>query len=102
MSLEDKSTVKLISAEGFEFIIDRDAAMISNTIKNMLSTEGLVVEWMVLFMAHIADVLKFVELELTMTQLFLHVVWYQELLWKRRLERSTFLQSELKHWKRSR
>ena len=53
MSLEEKSTVKLISAEGFEFIIDRDAAMISNTIKNMLSTEGLAVMPMVLFMAHI-------------------------------------------------
>lgn len=33
-------TVKLISAEGFEFIIDYEAACISNTIKNMLSSEG--------------------------------------------------------------
>lgn len=34
------NTVKLISAEGFEFIIDYEAACISNTIKNMLSSEG--------------------------------------------------------------
>ena len=33
-------TVKLISAEGFEFIIDYDAACVSNTIKNMLSSQG--------------------------------------------------------------
>jgi hypothetical protein len=34
-------TVKLISAEGFEFIIDRKCAMASGTIKNMLSSPGL-------------------------------------------------------------
>lgn len=33
-------TVKLISAEGFEFIIDRKCAMASGTIKNMLSSPG--------------------------------------------------------------
>ncbi|KAJ3079630.1 hypothetical protein HK102_003657 [Quaeritorhiza haematococci] len=33
-------TVKLISADGFEFIIDRKCAMGSNTIKNMLSSPG--------------------------------------------------------------
>lgn len=32
--------VKLISAEGFEFVIDRKAAMVSNTIRNMLSSTG--------------------------------------------------------------
>eukprot|EP00164_Ancoracysta_twista_P000282 GFYU01000398.1.p1 GENE.GFYU01000398.1~~GFYU01000398.1.p1 ORF type:complete len:104 (+),score=41.59 GFYU01000398.1:81-392(+) len=32
--------VKLISAEGHEFIIDRKAAMISGTIKSMLSGAG--------------------------------------------------------------
>ena len=31
-------TVKLISADGFEFIIDRKAAMKSGTIRNMLSS----------------------------------------------------------------
>ena len=36
-----KDTVKLISAEGFEFIIDYKAACISNTIKNMLSSDGM-------------------------------------------------------------
>eukprot|EP00899_Mesostigma_viride_P012262 jgi/Mesvir1/21036/Mv08084-RA.1 len=35
-----KNTVKLISREGFEFVIDRKAAMVSNTIKNMLSSQG--------------------------------------------------------------
>eukprot|EP00793_Prasinoderma_coloniale_P000435 PRCOL_00005420-RA len=33
--------VKLISAEGFEFVVDRRAAMVSNAIKNMLSSDGL-------------------------------------------------------------
>eukprot|EP00798_Chlamydomonas_sp_ICE-L_P030349 gene30349-35353_t len=35
-----KNTVKLISAEGFEFIIDYKAACVSNTIRNMLSSQG--------------------------------------------------------------
>ena len=35
-----KDTVKLISAEGFEFIVDYHAACVSNTIKNMLSSAG--------------------------------------------------------------
>ena len=33
--------VKLISAEGFEFVIDKDAAMVSQTIYNMLTSPGL-------------------------------------------------------------
>ncbi len=33
-----KDTVKLISAEGFEFIVDYQAACVSNTIKNMFSS----------------------------------------------------------------
>ncbi|KAI8832038.1 BTB/POZ protein [Chytridium lagenaria] len=33
-------TVKLISADGFEFIMDRKCAMASGTIKNMLSSPG--------------------------------------------------------------
>lgn len=33
--------VKLVSKEGFEFIIDYRAACISNTIKNMLSFDGV-------------------------------------------------------------
>ena len=36
-----KEFVKLISKEGFEFIVDYRAACISNTIKNMLSFEGM-------------------------------------------------------------
>lgn len=36
----DKRPVKLISAEGFEFVVDHDAACVSNTIKNMLSSQG--------------------------------------------------------------
>ena len=39
---EDKEldTVKLISADGHEFIVDRKAAMVSGTIKSMLSGPG--------------------------------------------------------------
>ncbi|CAA0807602.1 BTB/POZ domain-containing protein [Striga hermonthica] len=33
-------TVKLISAEGFEFIVDKRAAMVSQTIRNMLTSPG--------------------------------------------------------------
>uniref|UniRef100_A0ACD6AQL6 Uncharacterized protein n=1 Tax=Avena sativa TaxID=4498 RepID=A0ACD6AQL6_AVESA len=32
--------VKLISAEGFEFVIDKKAAMVSNTLRNMLTSPG--------------------------------------------------------------
>lgn len=32
--------VKLVSAEGWEFVVDFDAACVSNTIKNMLSSQG--------------------------------------------------------------
>ncbi len=41
---DDKApdTVKLISAEGHEFIVDRRAAMVSGTIKSMLSGPGKV------------------------------------------------------------
>eukprot|EP00877_Chromochloris_zofingiensis_P005291 jgi/Chrzof1/14763/Cz09g15090.t1 len=35
-----RTTVKLVSAEGFEFIIDYKAACVSNTIRNMLSSQG--------------------------------------------------------------
>lgn len=33
-------TVKLISADGHEFVIDRKAAMVSGTIRSMLSGPG--------------------------------------------------------------
>jgi transcription elongation factor B subunit 1 len=35
--LYKSGTVKLVSAEGFEFIIDRKAAIVSDTPRNMLS-----------------------------------------------------------------
>jgi hypothetical protein len=38
--MENKRPVKLISQEGFEFIVDYDAACVSNTVKNMLSSQG--------------------------------------------------------------
>ncbi|KZV26513.1 Transcription elongation factor B polypeptide [Dorcoceras hygrometricum] len=38
MTKEDM--VKLISAEGFEFVIDKKAAMVSQTIRNMLTSPG--------------------------------------------------------------
>jgi len=34
--------VKLISAEGFEFVVDKKAAMVSNTLRNMLTSTGTV------------------------------------------------------------
>ena len=37
-----KNTVKLVSREGFEFVVDYKAACVSNTIRNMLSSQG---EW---------------------------------------------------------
>ena len=40
MSAAEKKVVKLISAEGFEFVVDYDAACVSNTIKNMLNSQG--------------------------------------------------------------
>ena len=36
-----RESVKLVSAEGFEFTIDFRAACVSNTIKQMLSREGV-------------------------------------------------------------
>lgn len=39
MGKED--TVKLISAEGFEFVVDKEAAMVSQTIHNMLTSPGM-------------------------------------------------------------
>jgi hypothetical protein len=40
MASKPRSVVKLVSAEGFEFIIDYKAACVSNTIRNMLSSQG--------------------------------------------------------------
>lgn len=38
--MRKEDTVKLVSAEGFEFIIDERAAMVSQTIRNMLTSPG--------------------------------------------------------------
>ncbi|KAL5580908.1 hypothetical protein UlMin_013350 [Ulmus minor] len=38
--MRKEDTVKLISAEGFEFVIHKDAAMVSQTIRNMLTSPG--------------------------------------------------------------
>ncbi len=35
-----EDTVRLISAEGYEFVIEREAALVSNTLKNMLTSTG--------------------------------------------------------------
>ncbi|OEL25960.1 hypothetical protein BAE44_0013025 [Dichanthelium oligosanthes] len=37
--------VKLISAERFEFVVDKKAAMVSNTLKNMLTSPGLFINF---------------------------------------------------------
>mmetsp|Transcript_9862 Transcript_9862/g.29672 ORF Transcript_9862/g.29672 Transcript_9862/m.29672 type:complete len:110 (+) Transcript_9862:230-559(+) len=39
-----KDTVKLISAEGFEFLVDYKAACVSATVKNMLTSQGAFAE----------------------------------------------------------
>lgn len=41
MSENDAEYVKLISSDGFEFVIHREAAVRSGTIKNMLCGPGL-------------------------------------------------------------
>ena len=33
--------VKLVSGDGMEFLVEREAAMVSGTIKNMLSSPGV-------------------------------------------------------------
>lgn len=38
--MKKEDTVKLISAEGFEFVVDKEAAMVSQTIRNMLTSPG--------------------------------------------------------------
>jgi len=38
--MKKEDTVKLISAEGFEFVVDKEAAMVSQTIHNMLTSPG--------------------------------------------------------------
>ena len=32
--------VRLISSDGFEFVVDHEAACVSNTIRHMLASEG--------------------------------------------------------------
>lgn len=39
-TFKKEDMVKLISAEGFEFVIDKKAAMVSQTIHNMLTSPG--------------------------------------------------------------
>ncbi|KAI5065281.1 hypothetical protein GOP47_0019976 [Adiantum capillus-veneris] len=38
--MRKEDTITLVSAEGFEFVIDRKAAVVSNTLKSMLSSSG--------------------------------------------------------------
>lgn len=38
--MRKEDTVKLISMEGFEFVVHKDAAMVSQTIRNMLTSPG--------------------------------------------------------------
>jgi hypothetical protein len=37
---ETAGFVKLISTEGFEFVVDKKATMVSNTLRNMLTSPG--------------------------------------------------------------
>lgn len=43
MAEQESEYVKLISSDGFEFIIHREAAIRSGTIKNMLCGPGIVI-----------------------------------------------------------
>ena len=47
--MKKEDTVKLISAEGIEFVIDKEAAMVSQTIRNMLTSPGLFLFHLFLF-----------------------------------------------------
>jgi transcription elongation factor B subunit 1 len=38
--MSKEETVKLVSAEGFEFVIHRKAAVLSDTLRNMLTAPG--------------------------------------------------------------
>ncbi|KAH7423016.1 hypothetical protein KP509_12G035600 [Ceratopteris richardii] len=40
MAMRKEDTIKLVSAEGFEFVIDRKAAVVSDTLKSMLNSTG--------------------------------------------------------------
>ena len=40
-TIQKSDMVKLISAEGFEFVIHREAAMVSTTLRSMLSSAGM-------------------------------------------------------------
>jgi hypothetical protein len=39
---DNGGVVKLISAEGFEFVVDKKAAVVSNTLRNMLTSPGTI------------------------------------------------------------
>ncbi|XP_051130671.1 uncharacterized protein LOC127251123 [Andrographis paniculata] len=42
--MKKEDTLKLISAEGFEFIVDEEAAMVSQVIHSMLTSPGCFAE----------------------------------------------------------
>ncbi|KAG8496433.1 hypothetical protein CXB51_007535 [Gossypium anomalum] len=46
--MKRKDTVKLISTDEMEFVIDKDAAMVSQTIRNMLTSPGPIDNWVFL------------------------------------------------------
>lgn len=37
--------VKLVSGDGFQFIIDDEAARVSSTIRGMLDSQGMILRW---------------------------------------------------------
>lgn len=41
LRMKKEDMVKLTSAEGFEFVIDKKAAMVSQTIRNMLTSGSI-------------------------------------------------------------
>lgn len=47
--MKKEDTVKLISAEGFEFVVDKEAAMVSQTIHNMLTSPGSLLYFIILY-----------------------------------------------------
>lgn len=52
--MPQKAHVTLLSAEGYEFVIDYKAACVSNTIRNMLSSSGLVKAWCAFYIGSLA------------------------------------------------
>lgn len=58
--MNKEAKVKLISAEGFEFVIDKEAAMVSQTIRNMLTSPGFFFSLLFIYSLFLLKIANFV------------------------------------------